>query len=649
MLGDKGNRFSRAVVFFILAVLFANFNFAHADEQVKLGLISLVPDGACVIIERRGHTKVKSALDASNTGKLYNDEAIRDFLDATREAIGKKIAAEMFDLEDEDEITTVREQFHQVLLPFWYDRSVMFFLPPQDKEKDVPDMGIIVVPSPKYRKGCIDSLKALMEKNAAPATQPGKLQSFTYTSEKVTWTGVVHQDEEFVLPEDQTERKEVLDENDVFMITQRHPMVYITTSIYAADQISKTMSASEKKNTNPGLKTVFAKTAMTDWAMRWFLDIKAIAEISKDDDPETFLQNKYMKVLGLDTLRSAGGYIGYIDNTLANKTYIDALGIKGGLLRCFKAGGDFKAGLSMLPSHSSFMLGGEFNPKTIAKIVTEIFKISNDEDEEIVVVIEDEDEEIEAEEEKTDSQDIDKVKKFTELFNELAAAVGPNAGGYVTDIQTMMMGTPPVGMVFEIKDKARAEKAIRALCEFAGMEERLPDTDDSDENEAATTKPAAKYDSYRKAVIHRMDDQFFYSVMEDRMIIAFSDGALKAGIDAGKDKMGGFAPDSKAAKLGTKLPKGPGIFMMDLPALTKLAWPMLVQSTQEGDNYGPFGFLRSLPSTQKITSLLEPEMVVFIPDEGGLLLNSRGVLPFGSKLPVGYAGAGYFVMMMHMR
>ena len=195
MFGDKQNRFSCVVVFFVLAGLFASFNFANAGEPVKPGLISLVPDSAFVIIERRGHTKVKAALDASNTGKLYNDEAIREFLDATREAIGEKIVEGMFDLDDEDEIIATRQQLHQALLPFWYDRSVMFFLPPQDKEKDAPDMGLVVVPSPKYRKECIDSIKALMEKDAASAGQPGTLQSFTYTSEKVTWTGVVHQDE----------------------------------------------------------------------------------------------------------------------------------------------------------------------------------------------------------------------------------------------------------------------------------------------------------------------------------------------------------------------------------------------------------------------------------------------------------------------
>ena len=135
MFGEKKNKISCAVAFFVVVSVLANLNFAYAEPQVKLGLISLVPDSAFAIIERRGHTKVKSALDASNTGKLYNDEAIREFLDASRIAIGEKIAEEIFDLEDEDEIKTARQQLHQVLLPFWYDQSVMFFLPPPGQER----------------------------------------------------------------------------------------------------------------------------------------------------------------------------------------------------------------------------------------------------------------------------------------------------------------------------------------------------------------------------------------------------------------------------------------------------------------------------------------------------------------------------------
>ncbi|MCK5114834.1 MAG: hypothetical protein KAR11_08750 [Phycisphaerae bacterium] len=657
MFGIKQSKILAGVVCLVV-VGALGLTAVRAGEKVESGLTSLVPDSAYVIVERRGHTKVKAALDASSTGKLYNDEAVREFLDATREAIGEKMLEDIFDLDDEDEIITLREHLHKVLLPVWYDRSILFFVPPaENKENSDPDMGIIIVPGAKYRKDFLDSLKVLMEKS-------DEVKSFTYISGSVTWTGVAGYAEE--LPEDPAELKALLEKTDLFMITQRHPMVYAATSIHAADQISKKMSAPDKKNANPGLLKAYEKTAMKDWAMRWFVDLDAIAKMTKDKDSgETFLQEKHMKVLGLETLRSVGGYIGYMDNAFANQIYIDTPGVKVGLMRSLKIGGDFKAGLALMPSQSNLMFAGQLEPKAIAKIVTGIFKLEDSGESDEVEVIEAEEEmagaeEVAVEEDETKpaapKAESEKVQKFTKLFNELAASLGPNGGGYVTDIQTAMMGGgAPVGMVFEVKDPARAAKAMQALCEFGGMEE-LVAADDSDEEstaDSATTKPAATTkpsavaaNTYRKVVIHQMDDDLFYAVMKDRMIIAFSDGALKAGIDAAKDNMSGFAPDSKAAKLGKKLPKGPGVFVMDLPALTKLVWPMLVQATQNGGRGGPGEFLRSVPSTQKIVSLIGPEMIVFIPDEGGMLLSSRGAVPLGSMLPVGYGGAVYFVMMI---
>jgi hypothetical protein len=58
-------------------------------------------------------------------------------------------------------------------------------------------------------------------------------------------------------------------------------------------------------------------------------------------------------------------------------------------------------------------------------------------------------------------------------------------------------------------------------------------------------------------------------------------------------------------------------------------------------------FLQSMPSTNKLVRMLEPEMGVFIPVDDGLLIESRGKLPLGTKIFPYMGGAGFF-MLGHM-
>ena len=60
--------------------------------------------------------------------------------------------------------------------------------------------------------------------------------------------------------------------------------------------------------------------------------------------------------------------------------------------------------------------------------------------------------------------------------------------------------------------------------------------------------------------------------------------------------------------------------------------------------------LASLPSTQKMVRMLGPETAVMIPDSDGLLLDSRGKIPFSTKMVLGapITGGGFFFLMMMM-
>jgi hypothetical protein len=81
---------------------------------------------------------------------------------------------------------------------------------------------------------------------------------------------------------------------------------------------------------------------------------------------------------------------------------------------------------------------------------------------------------------------------------------------------------------------------------------------------------------------------------------------------------------------------------MDLAALAKLVWPTLstaIENTETKDSFP----LASLPSTEKLVSYLGPEVAVFQPDDGGLLIKSRGTIPFATKMISGYPALMWFM------
>jgi hypothetical protein len=115
--------------------------------------------------------------------------------------------------------------------------------------------------------------------------------------------------------------------------------------------------------------------------------------------------------------------------------------------------------------------------------------------------------------------------------------------------------------------------------------------------------------------------------MDDRIVVGFSELAVKAAIDAALDKNGGFEADGPADTLAKAAGDGSAITSIDFPALARLGWPLLMQLIeQEGM---PFP-LKSPPSTAKVVRMLTPEIMVIKVDADGVLLDSRGTVPFGA-------------------
>jgi hypothetical protein len=241
--------------------------------------------------------------------------------------------------------------------------------------------------------------------------------------------------------------------------------------------------------------------------------------------------------------------------------------------------------------------------------------------------------------------------KALELFESLAAISDSRVAGYVGDLQGIfaaMMGgmgggSPdiPAGAVFGIKDAAKARELVRTLALMADGS-----SGDSEPADQPTTLPAEATSKYRSVQITRVGEIVRLAVLDDRVILSAGDSAMKSAIDTALDKLGGLPGDSPEAKLAALAGDGPVLFTMDMPSLLKAVWPMINQVFQMAGDDMPLG---SLPSQQKLLPGLSPEMAVMQPVEGGLLLKSRGTLPFATKMITGYPIVGGFFLFSMMR
>jgi len=593
-------------------------------------LVSLIPAEAVFFLERRGHEAVRKAFLASNLGQMAQDEAIKQFVHESRVRIGRMIVKQIFDLTTDEEIAQHQKLLHQVLKPFWYNRCAMYVMV-EEMPGPEPGLGFICLPGDKYRKECSDALDALMKVGLPPKGQPGTRQAFTYKSGTLVWRGVAKSSSEFKLPEDPEKRLEDLRERSLFMVNWTVPMLLITTDLSAADAMESVMGSRIKtKADSPSLKAVMQKTSLKDWAFRWHLDVEALIRMLRAQASNGTLPTP-VTAMGLDRIRGFGGTGGYADNVYTRMTYVDAPKAAGGLLGVFKKGGSYKRAFSMVPSDATFCLAGQFDTQVLVKMVREILA----------------EEAPPAQTRPTGAtrpaqQLPERADRILKQLDLLAEASDGNAAVFVTDLQAMVMGMfgaggVPVGGVLDLKDPAKATRAIEELVKLSGAQEP-PD----EEEETAPPRPK----QYRNMPIRYVGETVRLAILKDRVVVALGDPALKAGIDTALDKTGGFEPGSKGARLAQLAGDGSAIFVMDLAGLAKLVWPMLMQAVEGAGEEFP---LASLPSTNKMVRMLGPEIAVFQPDAGGLLLKSRGKIPFATKMAVGFpvAGAGLMWMMMH--
>jgi len=597
-----------------------------------VGLLGMIPAEATFFVERRGHEAVKEAFAASNFGKMAADDAINQFAHDSRVRIGQVIVRQLFDFgkEDADKIDRNQKLLHEVFKAVWYRPSAMFVLFGDTFTSGAPPgIGVLCLAG-DYRKPAAEAMAALMASCQAGNT---RWHAFTYRSGTLTWKGMLKGSPEADPPTDNVKlRKVLLAARDVVMFASHGQLLCAATNVRTADAIAKTVATPGKgKDTDAAVRGVLRKTAIRDWAFRWHVDIAGIFAMVRNLTDSHMELPGIIRMLAIDNIRGAGGAGGYADNVYTRRSYIDAPQDKEGLTRLFKRGGSYKKALAMTPGDCVVTLGGQLDKK----VLRQGFRLWLSQNARAAKgrhppppPVEGGDAPPRAEGATKDAETGDTPpavdEKLAKYVDDFLNATDGHATLYMTDLQSMAMGMSgraglPFGAVLSVKQPKEARKAFDALFDaIAG----------DDDAEGKIPKPTKVY---RKIPIRSLDwgPALRVAWLDDRVVLAMGDAALKVGIDAALDDVGGLEPDSPAAKLMELAGEGSGFFTMDLAGMARLLWPMLAQAADSDDEDFP---LTSLPSTQKMVRMLGREVAVIKPDAGGVLLSSRGRIPFATKL-----------------
>ena len=597
------------------------------------GFLDQIPAEAFFHLERRGHRAIREAFRASNLGSMAADDAIEQFVRDSRVRIGRMIAKGVFDLKTEADITRHHAMIHGLTKPFWYQPCAMFAV--LDRLQDagtVPSLGFICRTGP-YRDECRKAVDALLKAQVPPPGQAGQRQGFRVVFDGTTWHGVARHYEDWTLPADTQERLEALTRDRwLFMTCWKQDTLYVTTTLLAAELLSPIIAGQGRpavKAADPNVAAVAAKTGIKDWAFRWHLDTALLW----DEAPGPAAREDFLEVLtylGVDRLRGMGGTGGYLDGVYARKTYLYMPRLDWGILRVWRAGGSYRAAMAMVPRNATVVLAGQLDPTAVRQSVQGVAAAVAGGSFEAPATM------------TADGrpagpptiQLFGKSARVAGQIDRLIEASDGNAAFFVDDcvaaMGMMMMGGPPVGAVLGIQDRDEAAAAIEALVRLAGAD---------DDAEPDNAPPPPRPTAYRKVPLRYIGEMFRMAILNDRVAFAMSDATIRSLIDTALDKTGGFAPDGKAEALLKPLDGGPAVFQLDLAGLARAFWPLLIQFGASMPQDFP---LASMPSPLKMHSLLGPEVAVFKPDAAGVLLDSRGQVPFSTKFMI------YPVIMLGM-
>ncbi len=600
---------------------------AAGADKADAGLVSFVPPEAIVFVERSGHSAVRKAFLASEFGAFGTDEAILQFVRDSRINIGKLIMRELHGLRRQKEIDRQQKLLHEFLRPFWYERSIGFLLSDADADTP-PGWGVVCVPG-KHAGSARAALEKLMAHDTVGAGEKGKAHLFTVERGGFRWTGVARGDQPWTLPEDPDKLGEALKGKKVLLAAFPHPMILLAGSLDAAEKTARGSGQEKAPGRMKKIRRVLDRTAMDHWAIRWYVDAGKLRALIFQEDrkastqpsPEARAKAATLELLGLDRVEGLGGHHGYADKLYTARVFVDIPKGPVGLPAVLADAGYLRAN-ALVPSEAPIRFAAKLNVKTLATLLGGAEKLAAERGG--------------AEKLAAERGGEEAAKKLTEQMRPLHALLNASDGravGFLSALPAMGMmgaGGPPVAAVVGVKDRKAARKALDALAETLkgsaeGRENNVPDT-------------------YRKHEIRVLGSGFMTpraTAMDDRLILGFSDAAIKSAIDAALDETGGFEKDSDVARYAEVAGKGSVLVSIDVAALAKLGWPLLMQASQEASGF-PF---RSLPGPNKMVRMLGPSVVLVRPAGDGLMMTVRGKVPLAGELSVAYPFAGALAFM----
>ena len=557
----------------------------------------MIPPEAVFFIERRGHEAVKEAFAASNLGKMAGDEGIQQFVHDSLAKLSALFLMEVYSLGPEDILPPERLQklLRQATEPLWYRPWAAFVTFPKDRR---PGLGFLCLTG-RDGKSMREALEALM---TAGEESSEYRRLVTYRSGPLTWRGLVPAGPETHIPTEPELLRQFLARKTVFMVAWHSRLLCVASDVATMEAISKLVSApSPSIITHPGARAVLANIGMTDWAFRWYVDVAGM----RARQPSREVGELTLMVMELDRIRGLGGTEGPADGVWARQTYLDAPKVGPGLFRLFSRDGSYRRALAMTPQGVTFALGGQLDTEEVLTLVREVMVA-------------------ESPAAKRPKLGLKpglgpKAEKVLKLLGDVAEATDGDVTIYVNEPQALLTrrrGVAPIGVVLSLTDVGKAGKAIDELIALAKADDKEP------------PQPVKRY---RGVAIRCVGERpgMRIALLDDRMVLALSDSALKVAIEAALDDTGGLEPGSEGAKLMAMAGEGAGFLTLDLAGLARAGWPMLLQEAEGGSGRSPFA---SLPSTQKMVRLLGPEVAVFERTGDGLRIKGRGKIPFAAKV-----------------
>jgi len=613
---------------------------AAAADSTDAGLLPLIPAKAFFLVERPGHDAVHDAFAASNFGEFAANPAIRKFAKDTLGKIEQYLLTDMLEMGTtaDPQFAEYRRQLRTVLVALAYKPAAAFALLNEKDFNETPGLGVLCLTG-EHRPAVQKAVERLLAAGAPPTPGPGRRQPFTYDSGASRWNGVLWANREFLLTAEPGERMRTLREWDdgMIMVCWTGELLYIATNLQVADKVSALLSAqSESIQTNKDLQATLAATKLADWAFRWYFDIYGLRTDAMRSTP---LPTELV-AMGFDKVRSVGGTEGYADRTWTSYTYLHCPGADRGMPRLISAEGDPAVGLSMVPRNASIAAAGQIDKEVLMRMIREA--AGEDAPPPGPTTRPAGDEHVD------EGLNLDISGKITGL---LADSDG-HAGVYMTNLEMAVMGMigggdmqAPIGVVLQTRDAKQAATALKELIDLTTNDRRRgpggparpaagagadneADRDEEQTDEKQT--PQIKY--YRGVAVETLNwdgPDVDIAALDDRLILAFSDMAAIAAIDAAKGDSGGVSARGRGIELHKLAGDGAAMFRIDLPALASALGQVAPLMMMANDRDSPLGMLPPIPLLARLLTQ-EVSVIRAVPD--GLSMESRGLLPFANKV-----------------